>query len=55
MIDVEPKTVRNGGKYKAQTSATAGNSKESTSDLERLQRYLKGNNKLDYAWDYFKH
>ena len=28
-------------KYKAQTSATARNSNEPTSDLGRLQRYLK--------------
>ena len=42
-------------KDKAQTSTTAGNSNEPTSDLEWLQRYFKGNDKLDYAWDYFKH
>ena len=41
-------------KDKAKTSATARNSNEPTSDSGWIQRYSKGNDKLDYAWDYFK-
>ena len=53
--DVEPKPSTTAEKDKAKTSAMTGNSNEPTSDSEWLQRYSKGNDKLDYAWDYYKH
>ena len=51
MINVESKTVYNDGKIQGTDLRNSGKSNEPTSDLGRLQRYLKSNDKLDYAWD----
>ena len=54
--NIKPKVIRNGEKReKAKSSATTGKSIKQTFDSERLQRYSKGSDELDYEWDYFKH